>query len=527
MKNRGLREKIIRGFFLFEILLIIYIGVMIGYGLYRYQMSEYTDAVYKYLKSAVDFIDGDQIQKYIDTGETDAYYDEILHYLDSTRKGTDIITFCVFVPYEDDLVYVWMSSDGEDSRQWLNKHEEYMENGKATRDQTFRKDPVEKVSKYTYNGDTILAGFYPIFGSDGEPVALIDIDLSFPIAFKSILQSVFLALIGIIIISACIGRILYVYFNDILIKPISRLNNETRNMIENLDNDEAVMTGIHTGDELEELSKSFAQMNVDVRKYIKENVAIAAEKERIGADLELASKIQLGMLPNKDDVLQEVQGFNLYATMTPAKEVGGDFYDFYMLDDIHLVILIADVSDKGAGAAFFMAITKTLLQSRAGMGGSSAEIVSYVDKMIAEKNTEGMFVTTWFAIIDLETGHVDACNAGHDYPAIKRGSEGYTIEKTPHGPPIGFIPGAQFNSYEFTLQPGDRIFLYTDGVNESKRSDNERFGFDRLLEVLNSNMDISSEETVEAVHKAVKEFAGDEPQFDDITMLSFIYEGRK
>ena len=527
MKKRGLREKIITGFFLFEILLIVYIGAVVGYANYSYRVKEHQDFVYKYLKSASAFIDGDRIQKYLDTGEADEYYDEILNYLDSTRKGTDIVTFCVFVPYEDDLVYVWMSDDNESSYEWLNKHEEYMESGKETRDATFRKNPEEKVARYKYNGRTILAGFYPIFDSSGEPVALIDIDLSFPNTIKTILLSILTLILGIILISVIFGRILYSYFHGILIKPISKLNTEARRMIENLDNDEAVMSGVHTGDELEELSDSFAQMNVDVKKYIKENVAIAAEKERIGADLELAAKIQLGMLPKKDDVLQDVQGFNLFATMTPAKEVGGDFYDFYMLDDKHLVIEIADVSDKGVGAAFFMAISKTLVKSRAGMGGSSAEIIAYVDKMISQKNSEGMFVTMWFAIIDLETGHVDACNAGHDYPAIMKTGEGYVIEKTVHGPPIGFIPGATFVSYEFDLKPGDRIFLYTDGVNESKRQDGERYGFDRLLGVLNENKDVSSEELVEKVKESVKEFAGEEPQFDDMTMLSFIYEGRE
>ena len=132
-----------------------------------------------------------------------------------------------------------------------------------------------------------------------------------------------------------------------------------------------------------------------------------------------------------------------------------------------------------------------------------------------------MFVTVWFAIIDLETGHVDACNAGHDYPAILKHDEDFVIEKTVHGPPIGFIPGAQYEAYDFTLEPGDKIFLYTDGVNESKGPDGDRFGLDRLLDVLNANKDLSNDELVEKVKEAVQDFAGSEPQFDDMTMLLF------
>ena len=521
MNKGGLQKKIIKGFLLFQVLVVIYSGFMVGCGIYGYKMKEYKDSIYRYLKSASEFIDGDKIENYIATGKTDQYYDEVLAYLDSTRMGTDIITFCVFVPREDDLVYVWMSNDDESSYDWLNKVENYMKNGKETRDLTFRKNPVEEVSKYKYGGKTILAGFYPIFDSEGEPVALIDIDLSFPQTIYAILLIITAFVVGVLLITVCAGRVLYVYFDGILIKPISTLNNEARHMIENLDNEDAVMRGVHTGDELEELSESFAQMNVDVRKYIKENLAIAAEKERIGADLQLASKIQLDMLPQKEEIIQKIKGYNLSASMQPAKEVGGDFYDFYMLDDTHLVILIADVSDKGAAAALFMAISKTLIKSRAGMGGSAIDIISYVDKMISEKNNEGMFVTVWFAIIDLETGHVDACNAGHDYPAILKHDEDFVIEKTVHGPPIGFIPGAQYEAYDFTLEPGDKIFLYTDGVNESKGPDGDRFGLDRLLDVLNANKDLSNDELVEKVKEAVKDFAGSEPQFDDMTMLLF------
>ena len=527
MNKGGLRKKIITGFFIFENLLIIYIGLMVGFGFYRFRMDEYNDFVYKYLKSASEYIDGDQISKYAEGAEPDEYYDEVLHYLNSTRKGTDIITFCIFVPYEDDLVYLWMSQDGQSSYEWLGKHEGYMENGKETRDATFCKNPEEKVSKYKYEGDTILAGFYPIFDSNGEPVALIDIDLSFPTTFKSIMVSILTLILGILLISVVVGRILYIYFNAILIKPISTLNKEAKHIIETIDNEEEVMTGIHTGDELEELSDSFVQMTGDVRKYINENVSIAAEKERIGADLGLAAKIQANMLPKMDDIINSSESFNLYATMNPAKEVGGDFYDFYMLDDTHLVIEVADVSDKGAAAALFMAISKSLIKARAGMGGSTSEILEYVDNMISEKNSEGMFVTVWFAIIDLETGHVDVCNAGHDYPAIMKADEGYSITKTVHGPPLGFIPGAKFVSYEFTLEPGDRIFLYTDGVNEAKRSDGERFGIERLVDVLNENKESTCKDTVKNVGYAIKEFVGDEPQFDDITMLSFTYEGIK
>ena len=243
-------------------------------------------------------------------------------------------------------------------------------------------------------------------------------------------------------------------------------------------------------------------------------------------ELDIASKIQVALLPSIFPPYPERKDFEIYALSEPAREVGGDFYDFFMIDDRHFAILIADVSDKGMGAALFMTISKILIKTRAQMGGTPSEIVSFVDKRITEENTTGMFVTLWFAIVDLETGHVDACNAGHDYPAIMKSGEDFVIEKTPHGPPVGFIPGMEFPMISFDMQAGDRIFLYTDGIIDAKKSNSSRFGTEGMLKVLNSNKEASNEDLVVAVRNAANEFAGNEPQFDDMTMLSFTYLGR-
>jgi serine phosphatase RsbU (regulator of sigma subunit) len=279
--------------------------------------------------------------------------------------------------------------------------------------------------------------------------------------------------------------------------------------------------------EIYEMSSAIETMEEDTLKNIENIKTIVSEQERIGADLELASRIQFSMLPKEDQIKEDINEYDIEAVMQPAREVGGDFYDFYMISENELVIEIADVSDKGLAAAFFMAITKTLIASRAGMGGEASEIISYVDKMVSEKNDTGMFVTVWFAIINLETGYVKVCNSGHDYPAIMKDGQDYVIEKTPHGPPIGFIPGATFVDYDFYIKPGDRIFLYTDGLNEAKRSDGERFGLERVLTVLNSQKDSSNKQLIAAMKDSVKMFVGNEPQFDDTTMLSFTFKNYK
>ena len=279
--------------------------------------------------------------------------------------------------------------------------------------------------------------------------------------------------------------------------------------------------------EIKSLAESIDNMEIDTIKSIEHITMMTREKERVDSDISLASKIQMGMLPQKDQLLEEYDEFDISASMRPAKSVGGDFYDYFMIDDRHLAILVADVSDKGIGAAFFMAISKTLIKARARMGGSAPEIIEYVDDLIEEKNPMGMFVTVWFGIVDITTGHVNVCNAGHDYPAIMQNGEDYKIEKTPHGCAIGFLPGLKQVGYEMDLNPGDRIFLYTDGVNEAKRPDGERFGIDRMLEVLNENKETDNDTLISRMKKAVDSFAGEEPQFDDMTMLSFTYIGKR
>ena len=283
---------------------------------------------------------------------------------------------------------------------------------------------------------------------------------------------------------------------------------------------------IDTGDEIEILYYMMTDMEKDLNDYEKNLQSITAERERIGAEIEIATAIQQGMLENVAPNFVGKKEYDLYAAMSPAREVGGDFYDFFMVDDDHLAILIADVSDKGVGSAFFMAISKTLVKTYAKMIANPSDVISKVDRQISEKNDAGLFVTLWMAVIDLNSGHVNACNAGHDYPAIMKNGEDFVVEKTPHGPPVAFIPGMEFQGMEFDMKPGDRIFLYTDGLNEAKRSDNERFGTDRMLEVLNAHKDVDNETMIHLMREAVDEFAGDEPQFDDMTMLGFTFKGR-
>ena len=274
-----------------------------------------------------------------------------------------------------------------------------------------------------------------------------------------------------------------------------------------------------TNDEIEVLAQSFATLSRRTLSYIEQITKITAEKERIGAELELATKIQADMLPNIFPPFPDHEEFDIFASMTPAKEVGGDFYDFFLIDDNHIGIVMADVSGKGVPAALFMMMSKILVSNYAMMGGDPAKVLEQTNNQICKNNDEEMFVTVWFGILDLTTGNVKAANAGHEYPIIKKADGKFEILKDKHGFVAGGMDGMKFKNYEFTLERGGTLFLYTDGVPEATNSQNELFGTERMLAALNEEPQAEPEKLLGNMKKAVDEFVGDAPQFDDLTML--------
>ncbi|MBR1383621.1 MAG: SpoIIE family protein phosphatase [Ruminococcus sp.] len=274
-----------------------------------------------------------------------------------------------------------------------------------------------------------------------------------------------------------------------------------------------------TNDEIEVLAEAFATLSKRTRDYIDQITKITAEKERIGAELELATRIQADMLPNIFPAFPERAEFDIFASMTPAKEVGGDFYDFFLIDDDHLGMVMADVSGKGVPAALFMMMSKILVNNFAMMGGSPAKVLEQTNTQICKNNDEEMFVTVWFGVMEISTGKIIAANAGHEYPIIKKADGGFELFKDKHGFVIGGMNGIRYKEYEFTLEKGGTLFLYTDGVAEATNANNELFGTDRMLEALNRDPDADPKALLNNMKQAVDEFVGEAPQFDDLTML--------
>ncbi len=283
---------------------------------------------------------------------------------------------------------------------------------------------------------------------------------------------------------------------------------------------------IKSANEIEALADSFSQMIEEIDRYMEEIRSITSEKERIGAELGVARQIQANMLPRSLIGYTGEPDFVILADMKPAMEVGGDFYDYFVIDDDHIGISIADVSGKGVPAALFMAVCKTLIKSAAKDDESPASIVSKVNERLCENNPDMMFVTVWVGIYTISSHEICYVNAGHEDPAIYRAATGrYELILEEHDMVLGFSAEAGFREHTITMSPGDRLFVYTDGVPEATSADDELFGTSRMLMSLDSSVSGSGRDTFEALREDIAAFTNGAEQFDDITMLSFEYRG--
>ena len=325
-------------------------------------------------------------------------------------------------------------------------------------------------------------------------------------AYETFLADILLFTVIYVLISLLVQRI--------VVDDLVRVN-ESLNKITDGDLDEKIR--VYNSSEFATLSDDI-NLTVDVLKgYID-----AAEK-RMEQELLLAHTIQESALPKIFEFNH--RGFELFATMDPAKEVGGDFYDFFFVEKDHLALVIADVSGKGIPAALFMMHSKTAIRSLAETGSSPAEVLYKVNNELCEGNEADMFVTVWMGVIDLGTGIMNCVNAGHEYPSIMRKGGYFELFKEKHGLPLGAMEGVPYKEYRIKLEPGDCLFVYTDGVPEAINESEEQYGTDRMLKALNKYRDSSMETLLAGVKSDQDEFAGAADQFDDTTMLGFRYRG--
>lgn len=328
---------------------------------------------------------------------------------------------------------------------------------------------------------------------------------------SSVYTSVFMQ----IIVFAALFVFIYVLIKRVIINNLKKVN-DTLGRITGGDLD--VTVDVRANQEFASLSDDINSTVSTLKRYIAEAAA------RIDKELEYAKQIQLSALPTNFPKNEE---YGIYAQMIAAKEVGGDFYDFYKLNDTTVAFLVADVSGKGIPAAMFMMTAKTIIKDLAESGMSVNEIFTKANEKLCENNESGMFVTAWMGILDITTGKMQFANAGHNPPLLKRANGSFEYLKTRAGFVLAGMEGVRYRVNELTLNAGDRLFLYTDGVPEATNTENKLYGEDRLLSFMNENMTVDATELLPALKKNIDEFVGDAPQFDDITMLSFDYKPKK
>ncbi len=390
-------------------------------------------------------------------------------------------------------------------------------------------EPLYDLSNTKLYGWLCTAGV-PIVDAEGNTVCFVLADIKIKGIMDNVLQFAFSLLGFFLLATALIVWILYHHMKKDVIDPINEIADAAsayaRDKLNGVkETDRFSKLDIHQSRELENLTRTMRNMEHSLTEYEENLTAITAEKQRIGTELDMAMKIQTSILPSTFPAFPDRNDFDIYATMHAAREVGGDFYDFFLIDDDHLGLVIADVSGKGIPAALFMMISKVIVQSCAMLGRSPADILAKTNTAICSSNKTEFFVTMWVGIVELSTGKVTASNAGHEYPVLYRNGERFELIQDKHSLFVGGMEDVTYEEYSFEMKKGDKLFVYTDGIPEATNSKGEFFGMDRMVGALNENPASGPRETIERIKENVDKFVGSAEQFDDITMMCFEYKG--
>ncbi len=531
MKNVGLNKKIIAILVILMTIMAVIIIIISGRTLRNTYYSLYNEKAQDLVQMLADEIDGDWAREFSKTLEMDGEYYATKRLLDRIKSHFRGIQYLyVQVPGEKSFMYLIDSQRPDDDPDYINHPGDIYEYTESdyehfVPDIKAKKPSTELILSEDVGFGRPLSAWAPIFDSNGDMVAMVDADYILEeIDPKIHLHMALIAVLEGLCILVVVLLMVYI-LRRLVIKPITMLNGVV-NSYEHGELIEDISVFDKNQDEITSLAYSFRDMTVRIENYIRDLTIVTAEKERIGAELNVATQIQADMLPRIFPPFPDRQEFELFATMNPAKEVGGDFYDYFLIDDDHLAFIMADVSGKGVPAALFMVIAKTLIKNRALMNNAlPAEILADVNDQLCEGNDAELFVTVWLGILTISTGHIVFSSAGHEYPAYFRNEKGFALEKEKHGPPVATMEGLHFRQYETVLNKGEMIYLYTDGVTEATNSSNELFGEDKMVDSLNAHANEDVASLLRLVREDIDAFVGEAPQFDDITMLVLKYNG--
>ncbi|MEF9938897.1 MAG: PP2C family protein-serine/threonine phosphatase [Clostridium sp.] len=521
----------------FSFILSLIIGFVGFATYYRGMMQKYQEYLTGIIHLASDAVVEDDMEMCIKSLKKSSVYEETQQEFNRLREHTNIEYLYLIVPKNenelDNMMYVMTGTTKEEKEKYGDSI--------SLGDYSGHEYPIEVVKQYKYymkQGDGI--SFYPnhtefgymytgvmaISNSEGKPVAALSADISMNEVYKTMALYVVIILIGAGSLTTFFLFLLLCNLNHNIAIPINQLAECALNFVhesrdaENPSALQMTMPEIHTGDEIERLAESLMGMSSDIRNYMDDLSRVVSEKERIQTELNVATQIQADMLPGIFPAFPQRPEFDIYATMNPAKEVGGDFYDFFLIDENHLAVVMADVSGKGVPAALFMVIAKTLIKNHAQNGEQPSEVFSHVNRQLCESNEAGLFVTAWMGIMEINTGRMTYVNAGHNPPLICRKDASFEYLKCKPGFVLAGLDNMKYTQAELEFHQGDILYLYTDGVTEAEDVHQELYGEERLKYNLNMQKENSLEEMLRAVKIDIDNYASGVPQFDDITMLA-------
>lgn len=507
------------------------------WGHFRGFRKEYTETAFHIADTATRMVNGDHIDAYL-AGEETEEYRASKKYLDIfCQKMAVSLIYVIKVDTGDyksfESVFNSVNNSVDDSgyTEWPlgyrreTTNEEYRKiyqdlyGNKEAFGTVYRPNPGDGAHPH-------MTTLVPVRNSAGEVTALLCVQrpireihrLIRPYLATIILTTLFLSLLSAYLIAG--------YLRKQVIAPVRKISAEASRFAEEsrLGTPLGKISDYH---EIAGLAESIDKMEADMVAYIENLTAATAERERIETELAFASSIQENALPNEFPAFPGRKDFDIFASMTPAKAVGGDFYNYFLTDEDHLILMIGDVSGKGVPAALFMMENCILLRGKAEAGGTPAEILESVNEYVCGHNKMDMFFTLWMGVLELSTGVITFTNAGHEDAAVFRKGGGFELFRTKHGFVCGGMPGIRYRNSEMKLEKGDKLFLYTDGVPEATDGNNCMFAEKRMLEALNEYQDGTPQEILEGVRRNVERFVGDAPQFDDLTMLCLEYRGKE
>ena len=530
-QKRPFTKSLIRPIFNAVIGLIMLLSAAIGTvgyfefaGALKQQYMEIANGIAEYAALSMD---PEILEQYLETKTADEAYNSTREQLQHTADAEDCSVIYVAKVHTDtkerEYIYNVVSKASGFSPYEIGFRDTVNDEFLKVYDSILKGET--QLHNFMYSRKGYTTSVYPVEDADSGVVAIVGVVKNMDLltsAKNSYICQIILIEALIAILS---GVVWVVYMRRRIVVPVQQLSEAALNMVEHLEDGNSPELVVKHEDELRELADSFATMYREVGAYISKLETVTAEKERIGAELDVAAKIQSSMLPCIFPAFPDRNEFDIYATMDPAKEVGGDFYDFFMVDADHLAFVVADVSGKGVPAALFMVIGKTLIKDHTGLHDDLGEVFTEVNNILCASNSEEMFITAFEGVLNLKTGELRYVNAGHEIPFLCRKGGVFEPFKVRAGFVLAGMQGIRYRAGSIQLEPGDKVFQYSDGIPEAINSEKAPYGMKRLESVLAKNSEKAPSELLPLVKADVDAFVGDADQFDDITMLCIEFKG--